>query len=445
MRWIIYLSRRCIDYTHQVALWDFMFGSRLDGTGWNPTTLGFLLDDKPGTSSESDDAAQRSRSPKFHGGSEPAVGTLAAFLAALMLPFYRFMGLTPQFPHPKMYPVNNKNLSSTKKPGVLGYLRDIRYFMTLSMHPPSLGSVLWSVFWQPDIDCNLVSPWLASFIDVLDQTINSGNLEILLKVLAFRRPRVAVWWLALFLLGDLSVLHWFRRYAETQMEKRASGSLSSPDPMVSAWSGAKQSFLDYEKTKQYTGPEDLVSTEDLLRCKLVFKLQDRSFSALSWRPFGHIKMQNVEPELWPYLQSDYSCTYHSFAWYENGNLLSTSLGFRSETGRDVKHVPDDVARRRSEVSCHKGCQHDIKLEPSRVTTLKMLSLLVHDITGDRNWANTGLPLTCLQHRWLRDWQGLDYVDTSVDGEQDTTINKPPSPFLMEWIHCQAKRSRRAYS
>ncbi|TWU70418.1 hypothetical protein ED733_000260 [Metarhizium rileyi] len=78
MRWIIYLSRRCIDYTHQVALWDFMFGSRLDGTGWNPTTLGFLLDDKPGTSSESDDAAQRSRSPKFHGGSEPAVGDITS-------------------------------------------------------------------------------------------------------------------------------------------------------------------------------------------------------------------------------------------------------------------------------------------------------------------------------------------------------------------------------
>lgn len=365
----------------------------------------------------------------------------AGFLAALMFPFYRFRTMTPQFPQPDMRPAgNNKNRKAHDRRTVLLYLRDIRYFMSLSIHPPSLGSILWSALWQPDIDCNLVSPWLASFINVLDKIVNDGKLEIRVKVLALRRPRVGIWWLALFLLGDLEIIHWFRRYAETLMEKRASATLSAPDPVVSAWTGSKQSFLDYNKTKQYKGPSDLVSREDLLRCRLVFSSQNRYFASLSWRPFGHTEMRNVELELWPYLESDYTCVYDSFAWYQDGKLLHVSRGFRSETGRHVKCVPDDLERRRSETNC----RHDIKLEPSRVATLDMLSRAMYDATCVRHWANTALPATSRQHWWLRHWAGLDSWEISIKVNHEAynaAAARPPSRFLLDWIRRQTQDSQ----
>lgn len=119
------------------------------------------------------------------------------------------------------------------------YLDDIRYFMTLSIYPPSIGTILWSIFWQPDVDCNLVSPWLASFLDTLEPTIKQKQVEVIVKVFLSRRPRIAIWWVALFLLGDLTILDWIQRYAVKMEEKYGSGSLSPLDPMVSAWTGSK--------------------------------------------------------------------------------------------------------------------------------------------------------------------------------------------------------------
>ncbi|KAM0343899.1 hypothetical protein ACHAPU_008062 [Fusarium lateritium] len=224
----------------------------------------------------------------------------ASFLAALTLPFYGFMKLQPQSPHPCLTrPRNNGAFNSSHERQTRGYLGYIRYFMVLSAYPPSIGSILWSVFWQPDVDCNLVSPWLASMLDTLEPTIAQTEVEILLQVFLLRRPRIGIWWVAVFLLGDPALLDWIRRYGARMEEKRGFGSLSCPDPMVSAWTGSKQSFNDFGNDLLYLDPSDSVSTADLLRCRFDLKIQSSASTALSWRPFGHVRKGLVEPELWP--------------------------------------------------------------------------------------------------------------------------------------------------
>ncbi|KAF5017568.1 hypothetical protein F66182_10491 [Fusarium sp. NRRL 66182] len=355
----------------------------------------------------------------------------ASFLATLMLPFYGFMKLQPRLPPPLLTrPGRNGTFNSSHEQSIRSCLGDLCYFMTLSIHPPSVGSILWSIFWQPDVDCNLVGPWLASVLDTLEPVIKQKQVEVIVKVFLSRRPRIAIWWIALFLLGDLAVLDWIQRYMTTLEEKYGFGSLSPPDPMISVWTGSKQSFLDSGKESIYTEISHLVSKADLLRCRFDRKLQDSATSALSWRPFGYIEKGQVEPELWPQLETKYMRKYNSFTWYL-GKKSTSDKGFRIRTSRNVKNVPDDLEMRTSgEYS--EGNRQAMNVLPSKESTCRMMFFLVEDTIGGRDWANADIPVRREQLRWLYDWEGLDNIEVGSVGPVEEPA-RPASWFLYEWI------------
>lgn len=126
----------------------------------------------------------------------------AAFFAALALPFYRSDDLQPHFPiqlHKRHTgtgigisesPTGHAGLEAAR---IRQYTADLRYYMTLSMDTRAIGSTLWSIFWQPDIEANLVSPWVSSILRVLRPVLEARQLIQLSNVFAFRRPRVASW------------------------------------------------------------------------------------------------------------------------------------------------------------------------------------------------------------------------------------------------------------
>ncbi|KAF4485715.1 hypothetical protein FAGAP_11438 [Fusarium agapanthi] len=362
---------------------------------------------------------------------EPMPPYKASFLAALALPFYNFMELQPQLPHPRLAkPRNNSTFDSSHEQQLRGYLCHIRYFMTLSAHPPSIGSILWSVFWQPDVNCNLVGPWLASVLDTLELIIAQNEIEVLLKVFLSRRPRIGIWWVALFFLGDSALLDWIRRYAVKMEEKRGFGSLSSPDPMVSAWTGSKQSFIDFDKDLLYLEPSDSVSRADLLRCRFDLKLQDSATTALSWRPFGHIEKSLVELELWPQLETKYTRRYNAFVWYPRKNFSILDEGFRKDTGQHIVNVPDNLKMHTSTDYSEKKYRVT-NMRPSKDSTSKMMGFLVEGVGGGRDWANAGLSMQPKQLRWLRDWEGLDRMENNA-AEQEPS--RTPSWLLEKWIN-----------
>ncbi|KAL2016378.1 hypothetical protein VTK56DRAFT_3800 [Thermocarpiscus australiensis] len=158
--------------------------------------------------------------------------------------------------------------------------------MALSMHPASVGFIIWSIFWQPNIPCNLVSPWLSSILSVIKPILDSGDLHKLSKVFALRRPRVALRWLGIFLLGDVAIIDRITRYLSTLEERWGFGSTALPDPSVVAWTGSPQSFLDDDSACPYQDPEEPVSTADLLRHRYNFRLQDEPTYALYGVPLA---------------------------------------------------------------------------------------------------------------------------------------------------------------
>ena len=388
----------------------------------------------------------------------------AAFLASLMIPYYKETRLRPQFPVPRLELPPNCSLDARSEADILQYAADLRYFMTLSMHPPSLGSVMWSIFWQPDVQCHLVSPWLKSALITLEPTLEDLQLEILVKTFASRRPTAALWWLALFLLGDLSAVSWIRRYANKLEEQYGCASLSSPDPIFAAWTGTKQSFFDQNSVSASESPET-VSRADLLRFRFNFKLQENSAATLAWRPFGFVNKSDVEVDLWPCLEARCLRSYHSFVWYtrlgetdqfgsgegencrdlEEAETPDTTLGsagvipssgsndfsfgFRQDTKRSIK-VRDDLELHGSIERPCLTCPLETKLAPSRICTLQMLSLSVQDAAGTRHTGHAVMP-NVLEHQWLEAWGGLRTFETLAPLSCNTSKAVPQS--LLEWL------------
>ncbi|KAH6988778.1 hypothetical protein BKA56DRAFT_574578 [Ilyonectria sp. MPI-CAGE-AT-0026] len=329
----------------------------------------------------------------------------AAFLAALALPFYRSVGLQPHF---STSTLRRRSIDQAELEPIRQYVADLRYYMTLSMHPMSVGSIIWSVFWQPAVQCNVVSPWLSSILSVVRPIIDAGNLDMLAKTFAFRRPRVALWWQGIFLLGNPAIPGFIVRYLETLEERWGYGSMAPPDTTVSAWTGSPQSFLDEESSSIYSDLKDLVPRADLLRLRYNFRLQDTTSVLLSWRPFGVVPKQEIELELWPSLEHHASRSYLHWVWWmkKGENVVGHDIqrGFRKDTGRFVPDVADHLDT--TSLDHVTKCSWDVNLEPSREATLRMVSFCMEDVIGDRDDEISAVP-GIKTHPWLEDWRGLE--------------------------------------
>lgn len=288
------------------------------------------------------------------------------------------------------------------------YVADLRYYMTLSMHPGSVGSIIWSIFWQPDVECNTVSPWLSFILSVLRPIIDNGNLDVLLKTFALRRPRVALWWVGIFLLGSPAIPSFIVRYLEMLEECWGYASIASPDTTVSVWTGSPESFLDAEPLRTYVGLKCLVTRADLLKHRYNFCLRDTASVPLSWRPFGVVPMEAIELELWPSLEHCPTRTYKHWVWWiKKGQTVisrNIQLGFRKDTGRFVQDVADhlDIVHLDDVTECNDS----VNLEPSREATLGMIDYCMEDIMGDRD-TDISAVLGARTHPWLEGWRGLE--------------------------------------
>jgi hypothetical protein len=343
--------------------------------------------------------------PKQHAETAETLSPcMAGFLAALALPFYRMENLEPQFHMPPLAERHSKAEGESQLESIKSIVSDIRYYMTLSMHPTSVASAIWSIFWEPKIECDVVSPWLGSILTVLSPLLETKNVDILGRAFALHRPRVASWWLGIFLLGNKSILDQITRYLRTLEERYGYGSLAAPDITTAAWTGSAQSFLDQEEV--HIPDDDVISRANLLYLRHSFRLQCSAGPLLSWRPFGNISRRNIEPELLPYLGLTHIRKYQHWVWEKPGrrdgfNSDGVQKGFREDTGRFVEQIEPNLFVLHRSVGENLG---RINLAPSKRATLRMLNYCMVEISGDRHRDNAGIP-RLNDHPWLEGWRG----------------------------------------
>ncbi|KIH94031.1 hypothetical protein SPBR_05697 [Sporothrix brasiliensis 5110] len=349
----------------------------------------------------------------------------ASFMAALTLPLYRLYGLQPQFPLPhlrrrKNYRYGRDEGSVPCLPSIQRYVTDLNYFMTLSSSPRLVASIVWSVFWQPGVDARLVSPWLAGTLDALRPVLASRSALKLVQVFALRRPRVALWWLGMSMLGNSHILDWVERYLERLEEQEGCGSLATPDLTAFAWSGVPHAFSHapppdpYEDTDTAEGDEATsqpIARSDLLWHRMNFNLQDRASIPLAWRPFGHVRKSCIEPDIWPWLERGCQRQYVAWVWWikENNSVTcSEQRGFQADTGRTVKDVPDqlDMCIKESRTITTRSVNAVVKLEPSLEATRRMVSFCMVDMRGEHDMS-LAVFNGIQSHMWIRGWGGFD--------------------------------------
>ncbi|KAI1422461.1 hypothetical protein F5Y12DRAFT_618008 [Xylaria sp. FL1777] len=351
--------------------------------------------------------------PKLHGKTEFMLPYTAAFLAALVLPYYQYVRLQPQLPVPFLAysgyygPPQYDIYKSVKH-----LYDDMPYYMTLSLHPPSISSMIWSIFWQPSIECNLVSPWLSSILSVIRPIIDARDFGRLARIFAHRRPRVSLVWLGIFLLGDITILSRMVRYLETLEEDVCLYGIGLPDLSVAAWTGSPLSFWDEAEDGEALATDadaraTSVSRAEVLRRRLNFRLGDNYSTLFAWRPFGSIPDRDIEPDLREYMDQRNFREYVYWTWLGVSDTTRHQEGFRRDTGRFIEDVPDNLDLLDAAVEdAALAKPHSIKRAASKRTTLAMLDFSVEDVRHDRSLDIAAIPGLTKNHEWLIGWRGF---------------------------------------
>ncbi|CAM6004408.1 unnamed protein product [Sphagnum balticum] len=346
---------------------------------------------------------------------QPFEQITVAFLAALTLPFYNSLGLRPLLPRPR---VTADHISRLPPPEcVRDYINDLPYYMTLSIHPGSVGSVIWSIFWEPGLDCNLVSAWFGAIREVLRPIIEAADLEMLVKVFITRRLRPALLWLGVLVMCDVAMLDMLLSYLESHQERENFGSWSGPDVDVAVWTGSKQSFLDEDISDTYKGIATQVPRSDLLRHRFNFRLGDLDALRFGWQPVGHVLKQQIEPELWQRLEAGCSRKYEHWIWWlperdtkGTSNIPEVMIpdiqqGFRHNKIRCRPSVKAELNPEIGTVAIPDGFSCKVRLAPSKKATFHIISYGSKDVTGDCSLEAMVIPgVRC--HPWMADSRGI---------------------------------------
>ncbi|KAF5026210.1 hypothetical protein F66182_1707 [Fusarium sp. NRRL 66182] len=345
----------------------------------------------------------RSRDPS------PLSPIKAAFLATLAIPFYRMAKLQPHLPRPSLKLRKTAPLDAGQTADIHRYTREAHYFMTLSMHPYALGPVLWSIFWQPDIQCNLVSPWLAAIASVISPAFNHCDFEVLIKIFALRRPRVAMWWHGLFLLGNPKILDFIQSYLNTLDEGCSYDTLSRPDIVTAAWTGVPQSYQDDLSSAAYHHLNEAIPRAALLQHRHTLTLRDPWPLFYGWQPFGFVPKETIEPDLYPWLERGHRREYCHWTWWAKDDasfMPSMHAGYRKETNQSDVTIPDNLAllpAYNSLAPIPPDTVLPIAFEPSRRATLQMINHSLGNIVGERSLSTAVIPQLKQSHPWLKGW------------------------------------------
>jgi len=267
-----------------------------------------------------------------------------ALSMALTLPLHNETWSIVQLPKPSLTRQDTQLASPSSID--LEYSNLSRY-MALSSHPNFLSSALWGIFWEPRVDCNLVTPWFDAIIEVVRPLINGGDLEMLGHVLAPRRPNIAPLWYGIAACGPTKTLNSIIPFLEmllTPVPWR-------PIPEVAAWTGSPQSFMDLSGSGPYVQEGGQVGRIDVWRLRhecwdlepegIVF----RRAPMCPWPPFGSMPVDELDVSVRAHIRCGrHRWAYSRWTWvFEDGTELAdeTSVGGEGDqVGLDSLFDPD---------------------------------------------------------------------------------------------------------
>lgn len=232
---------------------------------------------------------------------------------ALTVPLHKNMSSTVHLPKPFLAKSNTISPTSV----IDKEFRQLSYYMVLSSNPAFVASALWSVFWEPEVDCNLVTPWFDPIIDVLQPLIETEDLETVGHILALRRPSVAPLWYGLLACGTTETVLAIVPYLKT-LNTRVPTKII---PEIAVWTDSPQSFMDLPGDGPYMEGNQISRADAWrLRHECCDSWKDgahfRYLPTTPFRPFGFVNDDELEAVVHKHIEecSRHQWTYKGFTW-----------------------------------------------------------------------------------------------------------------------------------
>lgn len=152
--------------------------------------------------------------------------------------------------------------------------------LTLSCNTRGLTPILFSLFFDSEVPCNLASPWLQGTFAALDRV--SSNTYLLAQTLTNRDPRVGFLWVGAIITG-----------CHTQLLQVARHDGMEVDLLSAMWTNTLQTFIQLPVTGEVRSGR--IKRED--ECRLLY-LSSKSYQSYPplcpWKPFGSTVLEDTD-------------------------------------------------------------------------------------------------------------------------------------------------------
>ncbi|KAJ5253826.1 hypothetical protein N7524_011006 [Penicillium chrysogenum] len=262
-----------------------------------------------------------------------------ALMTAMTFPTHQHYGSSVQLPFPRA--------TGGKLPTVpisliwSSLIKELPYYMTLSCSPEVVMSTLCGSFWELEVPCNLVGPWLHPVLnEVLSGTSGTvdSDYEILALIGAVRRPNISALWIGAATSGLAPKI--------IQKVRRGRPPL---DAIAFPWTGCPQSFMDTPGSGPYTCVNaEYISRPDVWRLlhlppKEGDDLCYRNRPCTPWAPCGTSKTKDCALRVTSHLKCNrHEYHYHHWNWDPEEGAIFQDHGFSTTPLSTITEHPADI-------------------------------------------------------------------------------------------------------
>ncbi|CAD6444267.1 8b13afad-1427-4a10-b3bc-d4cea8009edc [Sclerotinia trifoliorum] len=236
----------------------------------------------------------------------------AALAATLTFPF--LSNMTATLPTPPFSPAGLE-AEIVFEEGKL-----LPYYMTLSCDCRGMQSLLCGSFFDTEVSCNLVSPWLEPIFSIIDPIVQRGDYGTLAMVMGKRQPKLASLWLGAIISGMAQIILPYVRNGLLSVELHAC-----------AWTSTTHSFINARPPTRCAIGNNEISRSD--ECRLLYLTEAEGHSRVPVcprKPFGTTLLCDTEIEV----RQHAKCSGHYLQYLEFTKISANSGDVVSEAWKD---------------------------------------------------------------------------------------------------------------
>lgn len=336
----------------------------------------------------------------------------AALAAALLIPVAKFDNRRIKLPVPLL---PGKATRNQEKPQVLPSWdvepQQLNRLLTLSCNARGVKALLNSIFFEPDVACNICGAWLQGSFAFLDSD-KSGDPRILLRTFMKRDPELGFLWLGAFITG-----------AEERCLQEARMGWWKVDISAAAWTGTHASFIQEPITKAAPDAQEISRADE---CRLMYLSHEPDHTVpplFPFAPFGCTAMEDTSLDVRRHARcsAPHGLEYSYFTWdcqggkkAEQGRNRTLAIAIRAKAGKP------SVTGNNSFLVDHDSL--DLEDEVSEMVTRNAFTWL----RGE-----DGFPVaerSIREHEWIENLESDD--DSPIDGDVRSTAGRNLGGWLL---------------